>query len=136
MPSLTSTYPGLPEAGAMTKSLSISLFIALAAVASAADARQEGEKLAECVDLPAGYEAARFGSQYLLVRDNDDYFRIDLGKSCNAIALSSNVKISTKGEANRICPTDTRVSSKHSRCDAREVVRIDQSEYRKYAKRR
>ena len=120
----------------MSKFSSILLLTALAALASTANARQESEKLVECVDLPANYEAARSGSQYLLVKNNDDYFRIDLGRSCNAIALSSNVKISTKGEANRMCPTDTRVSSKHSRCDAREVIRIDQDEYQKYARRR
>ena len=120
----------------MTKFVLISLLIASTALASTADARQEGEKLTECVDLPAHYEAARSGSQYLVVKDNDDYFRIDLGRSCNAITLSSNVKISTKGEANRICPTGTQVSSKHSRCDAREVIRIDQDEYQKYAQRR
>ncbi len=120
----------------MSRSASIALLTALAALASAANASQENEKLAECIDLPANYEAVRSGSQYLLVKNNDDYFRIDLGSGCNAIALSSVVKISTEGEANRICPTGTRVSSKHSRCDAREIIRIDLDEYKRYARRR
>jgi len=120
----------------MPKSARILFFIALSALAFSAQARQENEKLTECVDLPAGYEVARFGSQYLLVKDGDNYYRLGFGGSCNAIAMSSTVKISTKGQADRLCPAATRVSTKRDACNAREVVRVDEDEYERYARKR
>ena len=120
----------------MQKITSVLLLITLATLASTALAREEEQKLAECVDLPATYQATRSGSQYLLIKDNDDYFRIDVGSSCNAIALSSNVTISTQGENNRICPAGTQVASKHSRCNVREITRIAQTDYDRNARKR
>ena len=120
----------------MFKLKSTLLLVALAGLATAAHARQDNEKLADCVDLPADYQAARFGSQYLLVKDGDNYYRIGFnGGSCSAISLPSSVKIATQGQANRLCPSDTKVSNKHDSCSAREVVRVDQDEYEKYARR-
>ena len=120
----------------MFKLKSTLLFVALAGFAAAAHARQENEKLADCVDLPADYQAARFGSQYLLVKDGDNYYRLGFNGSCSAIAVSTAVKISTGGQSNRLCPSDTKVSTKRESCAAREVVRVDQDEYERYARRR
>ena len=119
----------------MFKLKSTLLLVALAGFATAAHARQDKEKLADCVDLPADYQAARFGSQYLLVKDGDNYYRLGFNGSCSAIAVSTSVKISTGGQTNRLCPSDTRVSTKQDSCSAREVVRVDQDEYEKYARR-
>lgn len=124
----------------MFKLKSTLLFVALAGFAAVAHARQEhsrqeNEKLADCVDLPADYQAARFGSQYLLVKDGDNYYRIGFNGSCSAISLSSNVKIATQGQVNRLCPNDTKISTKRDSCSASEVVRVDQDEYEKYARR-
>ncbi|MDR6840769.1 hypothetical protein [Pseudoxanthomonas sacheonensis] len=119
----------------MFKLKSTLLLVALAGFATAAHARQDNEKLADCVDLPADYQAARFGSQYLLVKDGDNYYRLGFNGSCSAIAVSPAVKISTDGQANRLCPRDTKVSGKRDSCSAREVVRVDQDEYEKYVRR-
>lgn len=127
---------GRRRPGAMPKSVRILFFTALSALALSAQARQENEKLTECVDLPAGYEVARFGSQYLLVKDGDSYYRLGFNGSCSAIAMSSTVKISTKGQADRLCPADTRVVTKRDTCAAREVVRVDADEYERYARKR
>ena len=120
----------------MPKSARILFFTALSALAFSVQARQENEKLSECVDLPAGYEMARFGSQYLLVKDGDNYYRLGFSGSCDAIAMSSIVKISTKGQADRLCPAATRVSTKRDMCGVREIVRIDEDEYGRYARKR
>ena len=120
----------------MPKSARILFFTALSALAFSVQARQESEKLSECVDLPAGYEVARFGSQYLLVKDGDNYYRLGFSGSCSAIAMSSTVKISTKGQADRLCPAATRVATKRDACDAREIVRVDEDEYERYARKR
>ncbi|MGH8026510.1 MAG: hypothetical protein ACREO0_07255 [Pseudoxanthomonas sp.] len=90
--------------------------------------------MADCVDLPADYQATRFGSQYLLIKDGDNYYRVGFNGSCSAIALSSSVKISTDGQANRLCPRDTKISSKRDSCAAREVVHVDQREYEQYVR--
>ena len=124
----------------MFKLKSTLLFVTLAGFAAAAHARQEHarqekEKLPDCVDLPADYQAARFGSQYLLVKDGDNYYRLGFNGSCSAIAVATSVKISTGGQTNRLCPSDTRVSTKQDSCSAREVIRVDQDEYEKYARR-
>ncbi len=118
----------------MSKFVSLLLLSALTTLPPVLQAR-ESEKLADCVDLAAGYEVARFGAQYLLVKDGQDYYRVGFGGSCSAIALSSSIKISTEGQSNRLCPTETRVASKRDRCDAREVVRIDAHEYESYARK-
>lgn len=118
----------------MFKLKSILVFVAFAGFASAAYA-QDNEKLADCVDLPADYQAARFGSQYLLVKDGDNYYRLGFNGSCSAISLSSSVKISTDGQANRLCPSNTKVSSKRDSCKVREVDRVDQDAYEQYARR-
>ena len=119
----------------MFKLKSTLILVALLGFATAAHARQESEKLADCVDLPADYQAARFGSQYLLVKDGDNYYRLSFNGSCSAIAVSPTVKISTDGQANRLCPNDTKVSGKRDSCEAREVVRVDQDEYEKYVRK-
>ena len=127
---------GRQRPGAMPKSVRILFLTALSALAFSVQARQEDEKLTECVDLPAGYELARFGSQYLLVKDGDNYYRLGFSGSCNAIAMSSIVKISTKGQADRLCPAATRVSTKRDACGVREIVRVDEDEYERYARKR
>lgn len=112
------------------------LFIAaLMALSSVVHARQ-GEKLADCVDLPAGYEMARFGSQYLLVKHGQDYYRIGFNGGCSAISLSSKVKITAEGQPDRLCPNATRVTSKRDSCTASEVLRIDADQYDIYARKR
>ena len=118
----------------MFKLKSTLLLMALAGLAPAAYA-QENEKLADCVDLPADHQATRFGSQYLLVKDGDNYYRLAFNGSCSAISFSSSVKISTDGQANRLCPSDTKVATKRDSCKVSEVVRVDQNVYEQYARR-
>jgi hypothetical protein len=118
----------------MFKLKSTLFLVALAGFATAAHA-QENEKLTDCVELPADYQATRFGSQYLLVKDGDNYYRLGFNGSCSAIALSSSVKISTAGQANRLCPSDTKIASKRDSCRVSEVVRVDQNAYEQYARK-
>lgn len=118
----------------MFKLKSTLVLVALLGLTTTAHARQENEKLADCVDLPADYQATRFGSQYLLIKDGDNYYRIGFNGSCSAITLSSSIKIATEGQANRLCPSDTRISGKRDSCAASEVLRVDENEYEKYAR--
>ena len=120
----------------MLKFKSALILVALASCATSAHAANDNEPLADCVDLSAASEMARFGSQYLLVKDGDAHYRIGFGGGCSAIALSTNVKIVTDGQANRLCPKGTRVAVKKDSCAAREVLRVDEREYEIYARKR
>jgi hypothetical protein len=92
-------------------------------------------KLNSALMLVALTGFARFGSQYLLVKDGDSYYRVGFNGSCSAIAVSSRVTISTDGQANRLCPTETKIAGNRDSCIAREVVRLDQSDYEKYTRK-
>jgi len=112
-------------------------FILLAACATAADAKDRSQPLTDCVELSPDYQVARFGSQYLMVKDGDAHYRIGFGGSgCSAITLSSSVKIATDGKDNQLCPAASKIKTKGNSCDAREVLRVDEIEYEKYARRR
>ena len=120
----------------MSRSRSAAAFVLLAVFATAAYAKDRGQPLADCVVLSPDYQVARFGSQYLMVKDGDAYYRIGFGGSgCSAIALSANVKIVTAGQSNQLCPTASKVKTKRDSCNAGEVMRIDQIEYEKYTRR-
>lgn len=111
-------------------------FILLAACATVAHAKDRSQPLNDCVELSPDYQVARFGSQYLMVKDGDAYYRIGFGGSgCSAITLSSSVKIVADGKDNRLCPAASKVKTKRDSCNAREVLRIDEIEYEKYARR-
>lgn len=94
------------------------------------------DALAECVELAPDYQATRFGSQYLLVKNGETHYRLSFGGgSCDAIAMSSRLKITTEGTANRLCPTGTRVATKNDRCSVRSVEEIRADEYERYRQR-
>ncbi|MEO6102231.1 MAG: hypothetical protein ABIP44_01160 [Pseudoxanthomonas sp.] len=119
----------------MSRSLLPVAFVLLAACASVVHAKERSQPLADCVDLSPDYQVARFGSQYLMVKDGDAYYRIGFGGSgCSAITLSSSVSIATDRKANRLCPVASKVKTRRDTCDAREVLRVDEVEYEKFAR--
>ena len=120
----------------MFKLKSALILVALASCAGVAHARNDNQPLKDCVELSADHQMARFGSQYLLVKDGDAHYRIGFGGSCSAIAVSTQVKIATDDQANRLCPQGTRVVTKRDSCAAREVLRVDEDEYETYARKR
>lgn len=94
-----------------------------------------GDQLSDCIQLSPAHQAARSGSQYLIIRSEDTHYRLGFGGACDAIALSSNVAISTDGKSNRLCPTGTQVSSKRDDCSVRSVEEITAREFERYVKR-
>jgi len=112
--------------------------LALAALgtAPASFAANQPAALQECVDLSPNHEAARFGTQYLLVKDGEQHFRIGLGSSCDAIVRSAAVQISAQKQSNRLCPKHTRISSRKGSCEARRVELIDARDFERYQRNR
>ena len=104
---------------------------ALSAHAATGDA-----ELAGCVDLSPDHEVARFGSQYLLVKDGDAHYRLGFGGSCGAIAMSTQVQVRARGKDGRICPQGTNVLTKRGSCAVRGVAPISAEKYDTYARRR
>jgi hypothetical protein len=112
------------------------LLLALLSVPAAFAADAGGHrKLDGCVTLSPSHEGARFGSQYLLIRDGDAHYRIEFRQGGCSALYSGSVVVSTHGEANRLCASDTRVSSKAGTCHVSGVTLIDADEYRRYAGR-
>lgn len=117
----------------MSKHLPLALLL-LAACAAPAWAA-EGERLEGCVDLSESHEGMRYGSRYLLVKDGDAHYRVDFGKACSALTLSSAVTIKTNGQSNQLCASDTKVASKRASCKVRAVEVIDAEAFDRYRRR-
>lgn len=109
--------------------------VLLCACSATAAHAAPGEKLSGCVELSPDHQATRFGSQYLVLRDNGAHYRLGFAGSCHALAVSSNVSISTDGQPNRLCPGGTEVSTKRDVCKVRAVDEIRADEFERYARR-
>ncbi|KAF1722731.1 hypothetical protein SAMN06296416_101615 [Pseudoxanthomonas wuyuanensis] len=95
-------------------SLSLAL---VAGNASAAD----GTELAECVALGNHQQIVRAGSsEQFYLKDGDNHYRIGLGRGCGSLAIASKIELSTDGNANRLCPSGSKVKTN------REICRVDQ----------
>src|SRR6478672_1705472 len=115
--------------------LSIPL-LAIAGTATAAPpADMPGGPLADCVNLGADHEAFRYANQALLVADGDSHYKLSFGSGCDALMAASSVDITTDGQANRLCPTGSRVSARTYSCYVRHVQRISADEYAGYQRK-
>ena len=110
--------------------------IALLSCASFAPAYAASDAdLSECVDLSPQHETARFGTQYLLVKDGESHYRLGFGGSCGEIAISTHVQVRAEGQDGRICPRGTTVLTKRGSCTVRGVASISAEKYDSYARR-
>jgi len=110
-------------------------FVMLCASMPSAYADSRNQPLSDCVDIAPQRQVARYGSQYLLVKDGDAHYRIGFGGSCSAISMSTQVQIRTDRQDNRLCPSGTRIITRGDSCTVRTVVLISEDEYAKYARR-
>ena len=70
-----------------------------------------GEAITECVDLGNDQEIVRnAGGQQLFLRNGSDHYRVAFERSCDSIMMTPRIDISTDGQANRLCPANTRVA--------------------------
>jgi hypothetical protein len=95
---------------------------------------KEISPMADCVTLSPDHQAARFGSQYLAIRDGDTHYRVEFGGSCAALQ-SASVVVTSDRAPNRLCATGSRVSSKAGDCMVSKVTVIDEAEFERYARR-
>ena len=110
----------------------------LAACATSAHASQANSRapLADCVNLGEDHQAVRFGTQYVLIENGDAHYRLKFNGSCDALTVATSVEISTDGQANRLCPENSRLTSRTKSCSVRSVDLIDADTYERYKRRR
>lgn len=116
--------------------------IALILIATATTAAQAATPattpavpLADCVDLGPQHEAFRFGSQYLLVQDGDNHYRLSFSGGCDAILHSSSPEIVADGKSNRLCARGTKVSTGTYSCAVSGIDQIGADTYTRYRRR-
>jgi hypothetical protein len=115
-----------------SRHLVISFLVAALVLAGNIPAKAATNPLADCVDLGADHQTTHFASQYLLVEDGNAHYRVSFNRACEAIRLPSQATISTDGQVNRLCPSNTRVASRSASCKVRGVDQIDAESYARY----
>ncbi|UHQ21509.1 hypothetical protein LVB77_12530 [Lysobacter sp. 5GHs7-4] len=113
--------------------LSLLLAIGLSGLSASALA---GEALSGCVELSGSQQVSRFGTQYVLVADGSDYYRLGVSSSCDGLQLATRFDISAEGQSGKICPSGTRVKLNKDECKVNSVERIDETAYARYTRRR
>jgi hypothetical protein len=125
--------PSVWEATMFLRPVVLAVIVLTAAGAAHAASRVPGTPLSECVQLGGNHESMRFGQQYLLIKNDEAYYRLSFNGDCAALGFS--LDISTDGQANRLCPSGTRVSSARDACAVRSVDAIDAAGFEHYRKR-
>ncbi|HVI26641.1 MAG TPA: hypothetical protein VM576_10720 [Xanthomonadaceae bacterium] len=105
----------------------------LAGAACAADGAKQ--PLSDCTDIAPQHEAFRFGTQYLFVKDGDAHYRLSFGSGCGALTTATQVTVQTDGQANRLCPKNTRVETRSGICSARQIDLISAESYARYQRK-
>ena len=92
---------------------------------------------AECVKLSEQRQTLRYGSQFLLIRDQDRHFRVSFaGNQCGAISAAAKVRIHTDGKDDLLCPESGRVSTRAGLCRVAAVESIDGETFAQLSRRR
>ena len=109
------------------------LAVALALCAASTQAMAASDPLADCVDLAANRQAVRSGTQFLAIKDGENYYRVGFsGGDCPALAMTASVRITTDGTANRLCPQKSQVQAHRDSCTVTKVDLIDADDFARY----
>lgn len=109
----------------------------LSACVFSSQAAEQGTPLTDCVTLGNQQEIVRTGGggDRFFLKDGDNHYRVAFRRSCGSISTTSKVEISTAGEANRLCPQDTRVETDRDVCEVSEIQPITADEFARRQKR-
>jgi hypothetical protein len=110
----------------------VALGIALSLPAAAAPEAIDG-----CVDLGADRTLRHNGAQFLYVRDGEQHYRFGFRDGrCNAMTMTSKLKIATDGKENRVCPGTARLKAKGLTCLVTVAETISAEDYERRLRRR
>lgn len=111
--------------------------LAAAAVTPAFAADKDDATLSDCVTLSDGYNTTRFGSQFLLVKNGDEHYKVSFnGNQCAVLSTTTTPSIKTGGEANKLCPKGTSITGRNGgrqeSCRVRSVETITADKFAEY----
>jgi hypothetical protein len=111
-------------------------FLFALALAIAPSAAFAGEAITDCVELGSDQEIVRAGgSQQFLLRNGSDHYRVSFAHGCDSIRTTPRIDISAEDQANRLCPTGTRVKTSRDTCRVASVEIMTNEEFVKQKKR-
>ncbi|WP_368563540.1 hypothetical protein [Pseudoxanthomonas sp. UTMC 1351] len=115
----------------------IATALILSACALSSQAAEQGAPLADCVTLGNQQEVVRGGGggNRFFLKDGDSHYGVRFRRSCDSIATTSKVEISTADQMNRLCPQDTRVKTDRDICEVGEIQQISAEEFARRKKR-
>jgi hypothetical protein len=114
----------------------IATALILSACAFSSQAAEQGTPIADCVSLGGQQEIVRAGgANRFFLKDGDRHYGVAFRRSCDSIATTSKVEISTGDEVNRLCPQDTRVKTDGDICEVSEIQQISAEEFSRRKKR-
>lgn len=105
-------------------SAALALAMLLPVLAQAQDAPADA-----CVDLGAGHEILRNGTQSFFLKDGEQHYRVKLRSACDTLPLASRLLVSTEGQDNRLCPSGSRVDTDRGKCDIAGFETINAEEF-------
>lgn len=111
---------------ALTSLLSLSATAASAAT-TALDA---------CVDLGDNAQISRAGAQFVVVKHDNEFYRVGFRQTCSDLTTTNKMEISGEQQANRLCPSGSVVKTARDTCEIGTVNKIDEEAYDRYRRRR
>ena len=108
--------------------------IALATLLAFAASSAFADPIDACVDLGAKPKISRLGDKAVLVKDTDNFYRLNV-KSCYDLSFTQQFQVSAEKQKGRICPSGTYVRTNRDNCEVAQVEKIDEAAYRKYGGR-
>lgn len=95
-----------------------------------------GEPLSNCVELGNDQQIIRAGGgDQIFLRDGQSHYRLEFARNCDAVMMTSNIKINSDGQPNRLCPVGTRVRAGTSTCSVETIELISSEEFAKHRQR-
>ncbi|WP_031372293.1 DUF6491 family protein [Lysobacter antibioticus] len=85
-----------------------------------------------CVDLGAEAQLSRVGEKAVLVKDADNYYRLNVRKGCYDLSFTPKLVVTAEKTKGRVCPSGTRVKTQRDFCDIESVEKIDETAYQSY----
>lgn len=100
------------------------------------NAAEQDPSPASCVTLGGQQEIVRAGGgNRFFLKDGDSHYAVAFRRTCDSMATTSKVEISTAGEVNRLCPKEARVKTDRDICEVSEIKQISAEEFAKSKRR-
>jgi hypothetical protein len=120
----------------MKTSFHIATALMLSACVFSSQAAEQGTPVTDCVTLGDQQEVVRSGGgNRFFLKDGDSHYGVAFLRSCDSIATTSKVEISTAGQVNRLCAQDTKVKTDRDICEVAQIEQISAEEFARRKKR-